>query len=495
MDQCNYAINRLLNFGIQNGLLQEEDKIYAANRIIGTLGCDSFHEEEIDETLADPTLPLEKLLDFAAARRLIENTVTQRDLLDAKLMDCLMPRPSEVISKFDRLYQESPKEATDFFYHLSIASNYIRKSRVEKNLAWRVPTEYGNLEITINLSKPEKDPKEIAKAKNALSTGYPKCLLCRENEGFFGNLRSPARQNHRIIPLLLSGEKWFFQYSPYTYYNEHCIVLNQKHTPMKISRKTFENLLEFVQKFPHYFLGSNADLPIVGGSILSHDHYQGGRHTFAMEKACIEKEYRLCSFPDVRIGRVCWPMSVIRLTGSHRGQLLDLAEHILDVWRNYSDDSVNIVAASDGQMHNTITPIARIKNGCWEMDLVLRNNRCNKEYPLGIFHPHPEVHHIKKENIGLIEVMGLAVLPARLKQELKEVEQALMRRQNALPGIHSAWYEQFKQTCFDCSSDEIHAAVQNQVGQVFKDVLEHAGVFKRDQQGQQAFDRFVHQLQ
>ena len=424
----NHEINRLLNFGLQQGLIHEEDKTYASNMLLGLLKVDEFELEEINETLATSTPILENILDYAVSKNMIEDTVTERDLLDTNIMNCLMPRPSEVIGTFKKIYEESPEKATDYYYNLSIASNYIRKDRIDKNMVWKAPTEYGDLDITVNLSKPEKDPKEIAKAKSFKSTSYPKCLLCRENEGFYGHMNHPARQTHRIIPMNLGSEKYFMQYSPYTYYNEHCIIFNSEHIPMKINRKAFANLLNFVDVLPHYFAGSNADLPIVGGSILSHDHYQGGRYTFAMEQAPVEKTYTVNGYEGITVGRVKWPMSVIRISGNNKEKLVDLGEHILNLWREYSDESVDILCRTNDEPHNTITPIARKRNGKYELDLVLRNNRTSDEYPLGIFHPHNEVHHIKKENIGLIEVMGLAVLPARLKEELKLLKDALIKR-------------------------------------------------------------------
>ena len=431
----NTEINRLLNFAKQNMLINEDDYYYAANRLLDVLKVDAFEPEFVDEKLPTAMPILENMLDYAAEKGLIENTTENRDLFDTRIMDCVMPRPSEVVRRFTNDYARSPKAATDEFYKMSIASNYIRKDRIDKNIVWKTATEYGDLDITINLSKPEKDPRDIAKAKLAPSSGYPKCLLCRENEGYAGHPGHPARETHRLIPLRLSAHRWFLQYSPYTYYNEHCIVLNRKHVPMKVSRKSFENLLDFVTIFPHYFLGSNADLPIVGGSILSHDHYQGGRYTFAMAKAPIEKFYTFPGFEDIKVGRVKWPMSTIRLQGEDRETLADLAEKILDAWRKYSDPSVEILAETDGTPHNTITPIARRRGNLYELDLVLRNNRTTKEHPLGLFHPHAEVHHIKKENIGLIEVMGLAVLPARLKKEMARVGEELVKGTPDISGM------------------------------------------------------------
>jgi UDPglucose--hexose-1-phosphate uridylyltransferase len=407
-------------------------------------------------------------------------------------MDCVMPRPSEVIRRFHSDYARNPKAATDRFYKLSQASNYIRTDRIAKNLQWKTPTEYGDLDITINLSKPEKDPRDIAKAKLIKSTSYPKCLLCRENEGFAGHAGHPARQTHRLIPLRLSGHRWFLQYSPYTYYNEHCIVLNRKHVPMKISRRSFENLLDFVTIFPHYFVGSNADLPIVGGSILSHDHYQGGRYNFAMAKAPIEKHYKFEGFEGIEAGRVKWPMSTIRLRGEDREELIELADKIQLAWRGYSDESAEILAETDGNPHNTVTPIARRKGELYELDLVLRNNRTTEEHPLGLFHPHAEVHHIKKENIGLIEVMGLAVLPARLKGELSALAEALVSGAPLTGALekHAPWAEEL-QTRYTFTPENAAGILETEVGRVFARVLEHAGVYKRNAAGKEAFMRFV----
>lgn len=492
----NYEINRLINFGIQQGLIHQEDKIYATNMIIGLLNIDEFNPEEINETLNTPTPILENILDYAVSKNMIENTVTERDLLDTNIMNCLMPRPYEIIETFKCLYDDSKEKATDYFYKLSIASNYIRKERTNKNIAWKTSTEYGDLDITINLSKPEKDPKEIAKAKSLKSTSYPKCLLCKENEGFYGHMNHPARQTHRIIPINLGHEKYFMQYSPYTYYNEHCIIFNSEHVPMKINRKAFVNLLNFVDILPHYFAGSNADLPIVGGSILSHDHYQGGNYTFAMEKAPIEKTYSVKEYEDVSIGRVKWPMSIIRINSSNKEKLIDLAEHILKLWREYSDESVEILCKTNNEPHNTITPIARKRNGKYELDLVLRNNRTSDEYPLGIFHPHNEVHHIKKENIGLIEVMGLAVLPARLKEELKLLKDALISKitdisNNENIAKHSDWYKYLLSKYESITEENAYDILQKEVGIKFSEVLNHAGVFKRNENGMSAFDKFI----
>lgn len=486
----NTEINRLLNFALQQNLMQETDCFYSANRLIDLLHVAEFVPEKVDETLETATPILENMLDYAVAEKLIDDTVNERDLFDTRIMDCVMPRPSEVIQKFRADYAESPQLATDNYYKLSIASNYIRKTRIDKNIVWKSNTDYGALDLTINLSKPEKDPRDIAKAKTVKATGYPKCLLCRENEGFAGHAGHPARETHRIIPLDFRGHQWFLQYSPYTYYNEHCIVLNSDHIPMKINRDTFENICDFITQFPHYFVGSNADLPIVGGSILSHDHYQGGHYTFPMEIAEIEKSYTFADFPNVTAGRVKWPMSTLRLRSENRKQLIDLAEKILTAWRKYSDESVGILAETDAP-HNTITPIGRRRGKAYELDLVLRNNRTSAEHPLGIYHPHEEVWHIKKENIGLIEVMGLAVLPARLKTEMAQVKENLAKGVESIDGIHADWYKKIRAAYKDISADNVDKIVDEEIGKVFSKVLEHAGVFKRDEKGMAAFDKFI----
>jgi len=496
----NYEINRLINFAMQQNLISEEDKIYSTNMLLGNLKLNEFNFEEVNETLETPTPILENILDYAAEQNLIENTVTERDLFDTLIMNCVMPRPSEVINKFNELYKASKEKATQYYYNLSIASNYIRKDRIDNNIVWKSATEYGDLDITINLSKPEKDPRDIAKAKLVKSSSYPKCLLCKENEGFYGHINHPARQTHRIIPLdFTEGQKYFLQYSPYTYYNEHCIIFNGQHIPMKINKATFKNLLIFTDILPHYFAGSNADLPIVGGSILSHDHYQGGHYTFAMAEAPIEKKYTVSGYENVEIGRVKWPMSVVRLSGSDKDKLLDLADHILSSWRNYSDESVNILSHTGDEPHNTITPIVRKINGNYELDLVLRNNRTSNEHPLGIFHPHDEVHHIKKENIGLIEVMGLAVLPARLKEELNVIKEYLINKiadisNDKTVEKHSDWYRYLLEKHSNISEENAYEILQEEVGLKFLEVLCHAGVFKRDNTGFVAFDKFINTL-
>lgn len=491
-----HEINRLIHFARQQGLIEAEDMIYCANQLLGVLRLDAFEPESIEEALETPTPILENILNDAVARGIVEDTVTERDLFDTQIMNCVMPRPSEVIRIFKALHMEAPRKATDYYYRMNIASNYIRKARIDKNIIWKTKTEYGALDITINLSKPEKDPRDIAKAKRMTASSYPSCLLCKENEGFCGRINHPARQTHRIIPLKLGGAPWFLQYSPYTYYNEHCIVLNSAHLPMKISEQTFVNLLDFIDLFPHYFAGSNADLPIVGGSILSHDHYQGGRYTFAMEMASVEETYQILGYEALRVGRIKWPMSAIRIAGKDKKALIALAVHILHVWRGYSDAAVDILSETKGEPHNTITPIARSRGGDYELDLVLRNNRTSQAHPLGIFHPHSEVHHIKKENIGLIEVMGLAVLPGRLKTELGLIEAALLAKKEDIADVdaiakHADWYYDVKQRCVDLDAEATKAMLRSEVGKKFLSVLSHAGVFKRNIPGMEAFNKFM----
>ena len=494
-EMINKRIAQLINYGITRGLIEPEDRYWARNGILAVLGLDSYQEpEELPEYEAPLEEILKDLLDDAEARGVIPGGVTSRDLMDTKLMAFLTPRPSQVIEKFWDQYRISPQMATEWYYDFSRYTDYIRSYRVIKDMKWVAKTAYGDLDITINLSKPEKDPRAIAAAKLQKSVGYPKCLLCREAEGYVGRMDYPGRANHRIIPLKLNGENYFLQYSPYVYYNEHCIVLNEQHVPMKIDRATFQRLLDFVRQFPHYFLGSNADLPIVGGSILSHDHFQGGRYRFAMEKAPVERELVFPGFEDVQAGIVRWPMSVIRLRCADSGRIVQLADKILTAWRGYTDESVSIYAETEGEPHNTITPIARRRGEDFEMDLVLRNNLTTEEHPLGLFHPHAELHHIKKENIGLIEVMGLAVLPARLKDELAQLA-ALLRSGGDLyadeaTAKHAPWAEELK-TRHDFSKEDAEAVLRQEVGQVFMQVLEDAGVFKRDEAGQAAFLRFA----
>ncbi|MBR0208397.1 MAG: UDP-glucose--hexose-1-phosphate uridylyltransferase [Oscillospiraceae bacterium] len=486
-------INALVRYGLEKGLIGPEDEIWARNRLLDILELDGYAPagEKAGESLE--TI-LKALLDDAAERGLIDGGITSRDLLDTKLMGVLTPRPSDVIATFRALYDGDPQAATDWYYRFSCDTDYIRRYRIAKDRKWKAPTEYGELDITINLSKPEKDPRAIAAARSAKPTGYPKCLLCREAEGYAGRADYPARENHRLIPLTLAGENWFLQYSPYVYYNEHCIALNSEHRPMKVDRSAFRRLLDFVTLFPHYFIGSNADLPIVGGSILSHDHFQGGRYEFAMARAAVERELRFPGFEDVRAGILRWPMSVIRLRCADSERLVELAGRILDAWRAYSDPSVSVFAETGGELHNTITPIARRRGEDFELDLVLRNNLTTEEHPLGLFHPHAELHHIKKENIGLIEVMGLAVLPARLLEELAELGRRLAADEelsaSPLTDTHAPWAEERKKK-YAFTADNAEAILQKEVGEVFKTVLEHAGVFKRDEAGRAALLRFA----
>ena len=490
---CYQAIEDLLGYALRTGLIEECDRTWAANRLLQTLGLESW---EPPQTVRERPLEdiLKELLDDAAARGVIQNDITSRDLFDTELMGILTPRPAQVISEFRRRYQADPKAATDWFYRFSQDTDYIRRYRIARDVKWKAATPYGDMDITINLSKPEKDPKAIAAAKAAPQTSYPKCQLCRENEGYAGRLNHPARQNHRIVPITINQEDWFLQYSPYVYYNEHCIVLNGHHTPMKIDKATFRKLLDFVKQFPHYFVGSNADLPIVGGSILSHDHFQGGCYTFAMEKAPVERTITFRGFEDVEAGIVKWPMSVIRLRCKDDQRLVELADRILAAWRGYTDEAAFVFAETDGEPHNTITPIARMRKGQFELDLVLRNNITTAEYPLGVYHPHQELHHIKKENIGLIEVMGLAVLPSRLKNELNGVAQALVRgddlRADETLAKHADWAEELKSRHV-FTAENARELLRQEVGAVFATVLEHAGVFKRTPEGQEAFLRFI----
>ena len=492
------AIRELVRYGLEKGLITEDDAIYARNQILEVLKMDEYEEPEKDGELTGAALEkiLKVLLDYAAEKGLLqENSVVYRDLFDTKLMNCLMPRPSEVTKTFWEKYQVSPETATDYYYNLSQNSDYIRRYRVSKDMKWTTDTEYGTLDVTINLSKPEKDPKAIAAAKNAKQSAYPKCQLCKENEGYAGRVNHPARENHRIIPVTINNSQWFFQYSPYVYYNEHCIVFNSKHTPMKIERATFGKLLDFVTQFPHYFVGSNADLPIVGGSILSHDHFQGGHYTFAMAKAPIEKKITFKGYEDVEAGIVKWPMSVIRIKSADKDKLIDLADKILLAWRGYTDEEAFIFAETDGEPHNTITPIARRRDGDYELDLVLRNNITTEEHPLGVYHPHAHLHHIKKENIGLIEVMGLAVLPARLKGEMAELRDAILTGKDLHStetlASHADWALKFMSKYDKIDESNIDDIINEEIGLVFKEVLECAGVYKCTDEGRAAFQKFI----
>ncbi len=486
----NGYVTALVRYGLEKGLIEPCDQTYITNQLLMTMGLDSYEYEEA------PALELEDilagLLDDAVARGVCDDNITARDLFDTKLMGVLTPLPREVRAKFAALYADDPQKATDWYYTLSQDTDYIRRYRIKKDLRWKTKTDYGGLDITINLSKPEKDPKAIAAAKSAPQSGYPKCQLCPENEGYAGRLNHPARENHRIVPITVAGANWFLQYSPYVYYNEHCIVFNASHTPMVIDKSAFAKLLDFVTLFPHYFVGSNADLPIVGGSILSHEHFQGGHYAFPMELSPVEKELTFQGFEDVKAGIVKWPMSVIRLDGPDKDRLVELADKILTAWRGYTDEAAFIFAETDGVPHSTITPIARRRGSDYELDLVLRNNITTDEHPLGVYHPHAELHHIKKENIGLIEVMGLAVLPARLKGELAALEEAILAGAPLTGELekHAPWVEELK-TRYTFTAENTTAILREEVGQVFAKVLEHAGVYARTPEGQAAFQRFV----
>lgn len=489
------SLKKLVEYGVKKGLTPECERIYTTNLLLDVMDEDEFTDPECDLENIDLEEVLGDLLDEAVKKGLIEDSIVYRDLFDTKLMNCLLPRPAEVQRNFFEKYEISPEEATKYFYELSRNSNYIRSARVAKDKRWTVETDYGTLDITINLSKPEKDPKAIAAAKNAKQSAYPKCQLCVENEGYRGRVNHPARENHRIIPITVNGGKWGFQYSPYVYYNEHCIVFNGQHTPMKIERATFQKLFDFVKQFPHYFLGSNADLPIVGGSILSHDHFQGGHYTFAMEKADFIEKFTVSGYEDVTAGIVKWPLSVIRLQCKDEKRIIDLADHILMVWRGYTDEEAFVFAETDGEPHNTITPIARKRGELYELDLALRNNITTEEHPLGVYHPHEKLHHIKKENIGLIEVMGLAVLPSRLKGELEELADAIVNHKDirSMESIakHADWVDEFMTHYEDVNASNVEAVLQQEVGKVFCQVLEDAGVYKCTEEGLQAFRRFI----
>ncbi len=494
-------IRQLVQYGLQTGLITEADKIYTTNRLLELFRLDELEEcsEEVSMSVEELEKVLAQMMDYAYAQGIMtENSIVYRDLFDTKIMSMLVPRPSEVISEFETRYERSPMEATDYFYKLSQDTDYIRRYRIKKDQKWIAATKYGDLDITINLSKPEKDPKAIAAAKTAKQSGYPKCLLCMENEGYAGRVNHPARQNHRVIPVVINGSRWGFQYSPYVYYNEHCIVFNSQHIPMKIEHDTFCKLFDFVKQFPHYFVGSNADLPIVGGSILSHDHFQGGHYEFAMARAQVERTFTVKGFEDVEAGIVNWPMSVIRISAADSGRLVALADVILNAWRGYSDEAAFIFAETDGEPHNTITPIARKRGDKFELDLVLRNNITTDEHPLGVYHPHANLHHIKKENIGLIEVMGLAVLPARLKDEMEKLAEAILSgadlRKDELLEKHADWVEEFLPKYPQINKDTVMDIIHKEIGNVFMQVLEDSGVYKRNEEGQAAFDRFIESL-
>lgn len=492
-------IRHLVDYGIRTGLTPECERIYTTNLLL-----DLFHEDNYEEPEAvaygSPDLEtiLANLLNIAVERGIIEDNVVYRDLFDTKLMNCLLPRPTQVQAAFWEKYAISPEKATDYYYKFSQDSDYIRRYRVAKDLKWKVDSPYGEIDITINLSKPEKDPKAIAAARNAAASSYPKCQLCMENEGYAGRVNHPARENHRIIPITINQSNWGFQYSPYVYYNEHCIVFNGEHVPMKIDRAAFTKLFDFIKLFPHYFLGSNADLPIVGGSILSHDHFQGGHYTFAMAKAKIELPVTIPGYEDVEAGIVKWPLSVLRIRSKDTSRLIDLAEHVLNCWRSYTDEDAFIYAETNGEPHNTITPIARKNGDTYELDLTLRNNITTDEHPLGVYHPHAQYHHIKKENIGLIEVMGLAVLPSRLKEELELLADYIVNgkdiRSNKKIEKHADWVEEFLPTYDNITEENVMEILQKEVGIVFTHVLEDAGVYKCTEQGRADFLKFIHTL-
>ena len=493
------AIDRLIGYGLKKGLLEKEDIDYIRNKLLYTLCLPSYEGNgEIGECKEELCDILSDIIGVARDEGLVSDSITEQDLFDTKIMDCLLGRPSEIVRKFDELFKKSPKEATDWYYDFSKATNYIREDRIVKDVKWQADSPYGKLDITINLSKPEKDPKAIAAAKKLVQTGYPKCLLCRENEGFAGDMNKPARENHRLIPLTLSGENYFLQYSPYVYYNEHCIILNESHVPMKIDKAVFLKLLEFTEKFPHYMAGSNADLPIVGGSILTHDHFQGGNYEFPMARAGLREEFKFNGYEDIKAGVVNWPMSVIRLTGKDYRRIAELADKILGIWRGYSDEAVDVFAESNGEPHNTITPIARRRGTDFEIDLVLRNNRTTEEFPLGIFHPHDKLHHIKKENIGLIEVMGLAVLPGRLKGEMDSLRTALLEgrdiRQDEVLSKHADWVDEFMTRHREFNKDNAEEIIKQEIGLVFSEVLIDAGVYKDDENGRKGMLRFIDKM-
>ena len=495
MKDINSLIAQLVQYGKEKGLVAKEDEIYTINRLLEILHLDEYKETVCEEEMKLEDI-LARIMDWAYENGVMqENSVVYRDLFDTKLMGALVPAPSVVIKKFRELYKESPKKATDFYYDFSCNTDYIRRYRIAKDRKWKAETEYGTLDITINLSKPEKDPKAIAAAKNAKQSAYPKCLLCKENEGYAGRINHPARQSHRIMPVEIDGKPWGFQYSPYVYYNEHCILFNKEHTPMKIDESAFRKLLDFIRQFPHYFIGSNADLPIVGGSILAHEHFQGGHYEFAIERAGIKKEITIPGFEQIEAGIVNWPMSVIRIRHTDAGLLVKAASHILESWRKYTDEDFFIYAQTDGEPHNTITPIARMRDGKYEFDLVLRNNITTKEHPLGVFHPHQELHHIKKENIGLIEVMGLAVLPARLKNEMKRLGEFIVAGKDISSdeelAKHADWVETFIGSYDSVTEENVEEILQKEIGEVFKKVLEHAGVYKNTKQGMEGFMRFI----
>lgn len=489
------AIKSLVAYGARERLIEKEDEIWAVNRILEILAMDSIPSDVKIYENAELEEMLKVILDYAVEKELCENSVVYKDLFDTKVMGVLTPRPSEVIKKFNEEYEKSPKDATDYYYNLALKSDYIREYRIKNDVKWITHTEYGDIDITINLAKPEKDPKAIAAATKMEQSSYPTCMLCKENEGYAGRVNHPARQSHRIIPICLDGVNAYLQYSPYVYYNEHCIVFDEEHTPMKISEKKFRRLFDFVKKFPHYFLGSNSDLPIAGGSILTHEHFQGGNYTFAMARAEIEEEVKFQGFEDIHAGIVKWPMSVIRLQGQDTDRICTLAGKILAVWRNYTDEDAFIYAVTDGEIHNTITPIARYTDGHYELDLVLRNNITTKDYPDGFYHPHPEHHHIKKENIGLIEVMGLAVLPARLKTEMAILRDAILENKDIHSderiAKHAEWADMIKNKYDNINADNCEEILRDEIGLVFTDILGQCGVFDRTENGREQFKKFI----
>lgn len=492
------SIKKLVTYGLESGLISKEDVIYTTNMILDLLNLDEYEEPVEEYSNVDLESTLKELLDYAVSENIIEDSVVYRDLFDTKLMNTMVKRPSEVIREFKELYEVSPKMATDFYYKFSQDTDYIRRYRVKKDLKWVTKTPYGDIDITINLSKPEKDPKAIAAARTAKQAGYPKCLLCKQNEGYRGRVNHPARENHRIIPIRINDSDWGFQYSPYVYYNEHCIVFNGEHTPMKIEKNTFVKLFDFIKLFPHYFLGSNADLPIVGGSILTHDHFQGGNYEFAMAKAPVLKEFVIKGYEDVKVGIVKWPLSVIRTSCKDEKRLIELGAYILEKWREYTDEDAYIYAYTDGEPHNTITPIARKRGDMYELDLALRNNITTKECPMGLYHPHNELHHIKKENIGLIEVMGLAVLPSRLKEEMEILKDYIVNKKdiesNEKIAKHAEWVYEFSKKYDTINSENVESILREEIGLVFLKVLEDAGVFKQTEEGIRAFTRFIESL-
>lgn len=496
MININLEIARLIKYGLDKKLIEKEDVVFTRNKIISILGVDTYKGDD-GEDLAYENIEaiLENMLEWAVASNVIENTITERELLDSNIMGALVKRPSDIIKDFYRLYEESSRQATDYFYKFSGDTNYIRRERVKKDLKWTTDTEFGKLDITINMSKPEKDPIEIEKALKLPQGDYPKCVLCKECEGYIGRLNYPSRSNHRLISVSLNNSEWFLQYSPYVYFNEHSIVLKNEHVPMVINKDTFIELLEFVDSFKHYFIGSNADLPIVGGSILTHDHYQSGNYEFALNHAKDIQHYKIKGFEEVNVSRIKWPLTVIRTRCANRIKLVEIAQIILSHWRNYTDEGVDIFANTNEEAHNTITPIARFKDGMFELDLVLRNNKRTSEHPFGIYHPHTELHHIKKENIGLIEVMGLAVLPARLNKEIEIMKSYLLGDENKIGELtsHEKWIKEIA-IKRDINKDNVDFIIKEEIGFVFLEVLKHCGVFKLDDTGKSAFDRFMSSL-